>query len=53
MKRPHRRTHLLVWLILTPLTAIAAFLFWTMSPQTPYGELPPGIEAAPKSEEAR
>lgn len=44
MKRPHRRFHLLIWVILAPVTAIAAFLFWTLRPDTPFTDLPPGID---------
>ncbi len=53
MKRPHRRSHLLIWLVLAPITAIAAFLFWTMRPMTPYSELPENIEAATTLPEAQ
>ncbi len=44
MKRPHRRIHVMIWLILGPLTTVTAILFWTMRPATPYTELPPSIE---------
>lgn len=45
MKRPHRRIHLLAWLLLAPATAIAGFYFWSQRPETPYtGDLPAGIE---------
>ena len=45
MKRPHRRFHLLMWLVLAPMTAIAGMLFWQKREPTPYTELPPGVEA--------
>lgn len=44
MKRPYRRIHLLIWLILAPATAIAGYIAWQMRPAAPYSELPPGIE---------
>lgn len=52
MKRPHRRLHLLTWFILTPVTVIAAYYFWTMRPATPYSELPSSIEEIETSPEA-
>jgi len=46
MKRPHRRIHLVAWLIIAPVAAAAGFLFWTQRPATPYtDDLPPAIEA--------
>ncbi len=44
MKRPHRRMHLMVWLIIAPVTAIVAFTFWDLRPVTPYDELPAAIQ---------
>lgn len=44
MKRPHRRLHLLTWLLLAPVTALAGFWSWTQRPATPYSDLPPAIE---------
>jgi hypothetical protein len=52
MKRPHRRMHLLMWLLLAPATAIAGYLFWTMRPATPYADLPPAIDPAPETQGA-
>jgi|GEM_PF-1723461 len=43
MKRPHRRAHFLLWLVLTPMTAVAAFAFWRLRPETPYADLPTEI----------
>ena len=45
MKRPHRRIHLVVWLLLAPATAVAAIVAWTMRPQEAFTDLPPGVEA--------
>jgi len=45
MKRPHRRLHFLIWLILAPATLLAGIYAWMQRPQTPYSELPAGIEA--------
>ena len=45
MKRPHRRIHLLVWLFMAPVTALAGFYFWMQRPATPYSDLPQAIEA--------
>lgn len=44
MKRPHRRIHFITWLILAPVTLIAGVFAWMQRPQTPYSELPDGIE---------
>ncbi len=44
MKRPHRRAHLMMWLVLAPLTTIAGFFAWTMRPAEPFSDLPPGVE---------
>ena len=44
MKSPHRRAHLLLWLILAPVTAIAGFFAWTQRPETPYAEIPGAID---------
>ncbi len=44
MKRPHRRTHFLLWMAIAPITAIAGIIFWQMRPSTPYTDLPPDIE---------
>lgn len=46
MKRPHRRIHLLMWLVLAPLTLIAGVFAWMQRPQTPYNEIPGVIETA-------
>ncbi len=45
MKRPHRRVHFLIWLLIAPITAVVGFVFWQMRPATPFTELPPGVEA--------
>lgn len=47
MKRPHRRIHLLMWLFIGPATAVAAFVFWTMRPSTPFTEIPESIRSLP------
>lgn len=44
MKRPHRRMHFLMWLILAPATLIAGVFAWMQRPHTPYSELPGAIE---------
>jgi len=51
MKRPHRRTHLLVWLLLAPTTAAAAIFAWTMRPQEAHTALPPAVEALSSDKE--
>ena len=43
MKRPHRRIHLLAWLLIAPLTAAAAAYFLTMKPSAPVTDIPPEI----------
>ena len=48
MKRPHRRFHLLIWLLLAPATAIAAWVAWQTRPATPYTDLPPSVETLPE-----
>lgn len=40
MKRPHRRSHLLLWVILLPLVVVAGVYFWQLRPAVPTGELP-------------
>lgn len=50
MKRPHRRAHLMMWLLLAPATIIAGVLFWAMRPQTPYVDPPTGVEILPDEE---
>ena len=45
MKRPHRRIHFLVWLVIAPATAVAGVLFWQTRPETPYADLPAVLEA--------
>ena len=44
MKRPHRRMHLFLWLILAPLTLIAGVFAWMQRPATPFTEIPGVIE---------
>ena len=53
MKRPHRRSHLLIWVILAPVTAIVAVLFWTLRPDTQFTDLPPGIDVISDDTEGR
>lgn len=48
MKRPHRRFHLMIWLLLAPATMLAGVYFWTQRPETPYSELPSSIETIPQ-----
>ena len=38
MKRPHRRIHLLLWGLLTPVTLVAGFYFWSLRPASPIEE---------------
>ncbi|MBT8473636.1 MAG: hypothetical protein HKP25_05215 [Marinicaulis sp.] len=44
MKRPHRRTHFLIWVLLAPIIAVASVFGWMQRPGTPYSELPASIE---------
>ncbi len=53
MKRPHRRTHLLMWLLLAPATAAIAIVAWTTRPQDAYTDLPSGVEILSDDPEAR
>ena len=53
MKRPHRRMHLMLWLLLAPATAAVAIVAWTMRPQDAFSDLPPGIETLSDDSEAR
>lgn len=46
MKRPHRRAHLIIWIVLAPITALAAGYFWTMRPATPVSDLPGVIQTS-------
>lgn len=39
MKRPHRRIHFIIWLILTPIIIIASLLIIGMRPPQPYADL--------------
>ena len=44
MKRPHRRLHLMIWLIVFPVTAILGVWAWQQRAPDPVSELPPAIE---------
>ncbi len=44
MRRPLRRIHFLIWLALAPLTLAAALIALSLAPDTPFSELPPGVE---------
>ncbi len=50
MKRPHRRAHLAMWVVLTPVTVILAVYFWTMRPDTPISDIPAAIETTSTEE---
>ncbi len=50
MKRPHRRLHLVMWVVLAPMTVILAVYFWTMRPMTPMSEIPSAIETSSAEE---
>ena len=52
MKRPHRRIHLLVWMIGAPILGAAAIFFWLQKPEHPYTELPDSIEIIEPTNEA-
>ena len=52
MKRPHRRTHLMIWAFLAPIIAIVSVLAWMQRPGTPYSELPAGIEEIEQEKDA-
>ncbi len=51
MKRPHRRMHVLMWLVLAPATLIAGVFAWMQRPQTPFSEIPDAIEIIDESAE--
>jgi len=40
MKKPHRRIHFLIWVMLTPLTIGAAYYALSIAPQDQTTELP-------------
>ena len=40
MTRHHRRAHLLLWLLLAPIIAIASVVAFSKRPSMPVGELP-------------
>ena len=44
MKKPHRRTHLLIWIFLAPLTLAAAFYLLKLARADQMTELPDFIE---------
>ncbi len=44
MKRPHRRAHFLIWLLVAPAIMLAAIWIWITRPETPFTKLPPDIE---------
>ena len=50
MKRPHRRAHLAMWIVIAPVTVILAVYFWTMRPTTPHSEIPSVIETSSAEE---
>ena len=50
MKRPHRRAHLAMWVVLAPVTVVLAIYFWTMRPMMPEGEIPSAIETSSEEE---
>ena len=53
MKRPHRRLHLLMWLIIAPVTAIAGYLLWSARPDTPLSEIPAAADTTPDGTETQ
>ena len=44
MKRVHRRLHLIIWIVLAPMTIVVGVLCWTLRPNTPYTDLPRSIQ---------
>jgi len=50
MKKPHRRAHLIIWIVLAPVTALAAVYFWTMRPATPISDIPDSIRTSSGAE---
>ncbi|MEO1251818.1 MAG: hypothetical protein AAFW81_05670 [Pseudomonadota bacterium] len=44
MKRPHRRLHMMAWIVLAPLTLITGIFAWLQRPETPYSALPDTIQ---------
>ena len=51
MKRPHRRTHLIIWLVLAPVTIAAGLYAWMQRPGAPYSDIPGSIETLDKEAE--
>ena len=43
MKKPHRRTHLIMWFALAPLMIVGGAFAWLQKPATPYTDLPEAI----------
>jgi hypothetical protein len=39
MKRPHRRIHLIIWLVLTPIVILGFLAILRMRPPEPYSDL--------------
>lgn len=44
MKRPHRRSHLIMWIILAPITIIASVIAFKNAAPEPYTDLDAFIE---------
>ena len=44
MKRPHRRSHLVIWLFLFPITALLGVWAWQQRSPDPVSDLPAAIE---------
>ncbi|MEX0643665.1 MAG: hypothetical protein WD076_00015 [Parvularculaceae bacterium] len=48
MKRPHRRAHLLIWLVLAPVVLAGVALALKARPPEPVADIPPSLaEEAP------
>jgi len=47
MKRPHRRTHLIAWLILTPVIILASLAILRTRPPEPYTNLDAILDSNP------
>ena len=53
MKRAHRRSHLILWLVLTPVLAALLVLAVKVRPDAPVNDTLPAALTGPLAEEAR
>ena len=44
MRKPHRKAHFIVWIVLAPMVIIGGVFALSLAPSTPYATLPGLIE---------